>query len=277
MSTGIGFGGLVFSPLIGGMVIPSMGWRAGYLGISVLITTLIPLILVVIKPGPLLQSGVSTSHVTERYDAIGDGGVSASINLRQVLLSGPFGLMACAYFLTQFGMVGALQSQVPYLQDIGFPVAAATGALGGVGLMSALGKLFFGWLCDRINPKYAFSMGAFLMAVGAFLLMTIRPGSSLFLVWGYALTIGLGAGSWLPAMAMLVSGNFGMAFYGSIFGAVSMAAFIGSSTGPLFAGLVFDMTQGYQWAFGIYFLMCLLAIPTMMAVKPVVQSGRSKI
>jgi len=49
-------------------------------------------------------------------------------------------------------------NQVPHLQDIGFPVVTAAAALGTTGLGSIVGKLLFGWLCDRILAKYAWSI-----------------------------------------------------------------------------------------------------------------------
>jgi len=79
--------------------------------------------------------------------------------------------------------------------------------------------------------------------------------------------MGFSAGSWLPAMSMLVSTNFGLMSYGAIFGAVSLAFNIGGSAGPFWAGYVFDATRSYQWAFVIFIILYFLAIPAMLFVR----------
>jgi MFS family permease len=267
MSMGIGVGGLVFAPLVGGLIIPTLGWRAGYLSIGLLTGTLIPLALWIIKTKPLKETGDNVEHdqTPRKYD--GPKAPSQDWNLKGALFSAPFFCIAGAFMLSQFSINGTVLSQVPHLQDIGFPAAAASAALGGMGLMSAFSKLFFGWLCDQINPKYAFSLGVIFMAGGTFILMMMGPTSPRAYLWVYPLIMGFGAGSWLPTMSILVSRNFGMASYGAIFGAVYLAHNTGVSTGPLFAGYIYDTTRGYHWAFVAFIFLYLAAIPTMLAVQ----------
>ena len=127
----------------------------------------------------------------------------------------------------------------------------------------------FGWLCDFIKPKYAFNLGVLFMAGGTLILMNIKPGTSTAFLWLYTLIIGIGAGSWLPTMSMLVSKNFGLAAYGSIFGATSLVFNMGVSSGPLLAGFIFDRGNGYHWAFVTFMASYAVAIPAMSAVmKP---------
>ena len=67
--------------------------------------------------------------------------------------------------------------------------------------------------------------------------------------------------------------------------AVGMYACLIFSGSTFFAFSLFvkPLQTAFEWersaimvAFGVYFLMCLLAVPIMMAVKPVAQSGRAK-
>ncbi|MBW2209165.1 MAG: MFS transporter [Deltaproteobacteria bacterium] len=275
MSMGIGVGGLVLAPLLGGFIIPDLGWRMGYLCISILACTTIPLALLVIK-----KRGIDTTTIQKaanRGTTEKDGQVAFTndLNLRDALLSPAFWLITGAIFLSQFAIVGTVQSQVPHLQDIGFPVSTAAAALGGIGLVSAFSKLFFGWVCDLIKSKYAFALGVFFMAVGTFTLMMIDPTSPLFIIWAYSVTMGFGGGSWLPVISMIVSTNFGLASYGAIFGAVALIQNLGVSMGPLFAGYIYDTTNGYHWAFVIFMVLYAIAIPTVLAVKRP-KTGRTK-
>jgi MFS family permease len=105
------------------------------------------------------------------------------------------------------------------------------------------------------------------MAVGTFLLMVLDPTSPLFIIWAYSVTMGFGGGSWLPVISMIVSTNFGLASYGAIFGAVLFLQNLGASTGPLFAGYIYDTTKGYHSAFVIFMVLYAVAIPTVLAVR----------
>ncbi|MFC1580312.1 MFS transporter [Thermodesulfobacteriota bacterium] len=268
MSMGVGVGGLVLAPLLGGFIIPGLGWRAGYLSISILACTTIPLALLVIKKR---EKDHVAAPIAGREEAPvrKDRQISFTddFSLRDALLSPALWLIATAIFLSQIALVGSIQSQVPYLQDIGFPVTTAATALGGIGLVSAFSKLFFGWLCDLIKPKYACAIGVFFMAVGTCILMFIETSSPLLIIWMYSLAMGFGGGSWLPIYSMIVSTSFGLASYGAIFGVVTLIQNVGVSIGPLFAGYIYDTTDGYHWSFVIFMVLYAVAIPTVLAVR----------
>jgi len=193
------------------------------------------------------------------------------------LATSAFWLICISFLLNQFSQIGLIQSQVPHLEDIGFPVVTAATALGFVGLASAVGKFGFGWLCDRIPAKYACSIGLGFMLTGIIIFINIRPASPLAIVWLYALTTGLGSGSWLPTMSMLISTNFGLVAYGTIFGAVSLFQNLGMATGPLMAGYIYDTMNTYHTAFITFLALFGVAIPAMLAVrrpKALVESKR---
>jgi len=268
MSMGVGVGGLVLAPLLGGFIIPAFGWKAGYLSIGILACTTIPLALLVIRKKEKSKKA-DPSAGKEEVQVKTDSRVpfANDFGLWDALLSPTLWLIAIAIILSQIALVGSIQSQVPHLQDIGFPVTTAATALGGIGLVSAFSKLFFGWLCDLIKPKYAFAIGVFFMAVGTCILMIIEPSSPLLIVWMYSLTMGFGGGSWLPIYSMIISTSFGLASYGAIFGIITLVQNVGVSIGPLVAAYIYDTTKGYHWAFVLFMVLYALAIPTVLLVK----------
>ena len=87
------------------------------------------------------------------------------------------------------------------------------------------------------------------------------------MLWIYAVIMGLGVGSWLPTMSMLVSTTYGLAAYASIYGMISLNMSIGAATGPLASGFIFDLTGNYNWAFIIFITLYLVAILTVLAVR----------
>jgi MFS family permease len=48
---------------------------------------------------------------------------------------------------------------------------------------------------------------------------------------------------------MLISNYFGLRYYGSIYGAANMFIMMGTATGPLIAGAIYDATGTYRTVF----------------------------
>jgi len=280
MSIGIGIGGFALAPLVGGYIIPSFGWRISYLVLALLTWLLIiPLALLVIKTRPADTGLYPDGRQAPDAMTVAEASplTAKGLTLKMALATSAFWLICISFLLSQFSQVGLIQSQVPHLEDIGFPVVTAATALGFVGLASAVGKFGFGWLCDRIPAKYACSIGLGFMLTGITIFINIRPASPVAIVWLYALTTGLGSGSWLPTMSMLVSTNFGLVAYGTIFGVVSFFQNLGMATGPLMAGYIYDTMNTYHMAFITFLALFGIAIPAMLAVrrpKALVESKR---
>lgn len=268
MSTGIGLGILVLAPLMGGYFIPNFGWRPSYLFLAAVVWILIPLAVFVVRTKPaemgLLPYGISSA---EDMAAEVSSGTLPSLNLKKALGTTAFWLISITFFITGLSSLGVLQNQVPHLQDIGYPLVTAASALTALGIGSAVGKLFFGWLCDRIQPKYACAISLLLLAAGTIILINLKPGTTVDVIWIYAVILGLGAGGWLPTMSMLINTNFGLASYGVLFGMLTLVQSVGGAIGPPFAGFMFDIFGGYQTAFIILLALYAVALPAILAVR----------
>jgi len=269
MSAGIGVGGMVLSPIFG-YLIPQLGWRNSYLALAVIVwISIIPLSLLVIRTKPaekgLYPDNLETAETATTTEPLASD--SSGLTLKMALTTPVFWLIAVAFLLSNFSNMGAVQAQVPYLDDIGFPAGTAAAALGAVGLGSSIGKVFFGWLCDRIAPKYACAIGLCLQMAAILMLMNVGSASPMVMVWLYALTLGFSVGSWLPTMSMLISTSFGLACYGAIFGVVNFIQSAGTGSGPLMAGYLYDSMHTYHWAFVIFAALYAIAIPAVLLVR----------
>ncbi len=270
MSAGLGAGGVVMAPLVA-RLLETSDWRTAYLTMAIIIWVVsIPLALALIRTRPsdmgLHPDGDAVSSDGARAStSTGSGG--KGLSLRQASKTAAIWLIGISFFVSGFSNTGALHAPVPFLEDIGFPTAIAASALGTLGLGSATGKIFFGWLCDRIPPKRACALGLALQLGGILVLLTIHADSPLALIWAYALLLGFGVGSWFPTMSMLVSRTFGLAYYGAVFGVIAFLESAGTAIGPLFAGLMFDATGTYYHAFVTFALLYAVAIPAILLVK----------
>jgi MFS family permease len=228
----------------------------------------IPLSLLVVRTKPselgLYPDGAEEASVEA---AGGRGSPREGIPLKVAVGTAAFWLIAASFVLSAFGRMGALQSQGPNLNDLGFPVATAALALSIIGFGSGVGKFIFGWLCDRTSLKLAGAFGMLLQTAGVVVMLGVTPGSPDVAIWTYSLLLGLGAGSWLPIVSMLTSDSFGLAYYGSIFGLISLLLNIGTAAGPLAAGVMFDAMGSYHAAFILCAALCAVATPTVMLVR----------
>jgi len=235
----------------------------------------IPLALFVVRTKPadmgLYPDGMEALETAAATEA--SPSAAGGLTLKIALFTPALWLIIASFALSAFGQDGVLMNQVPFLEDIGFPVAIATTALGAVAFMSAVSKFGFGWLCDQITAKYAWVISLVLQVLSIVIIMIIGPTSSLTMIWLYAIVMGLSAGAWLPAMAMMTSDIFGLASYGAIFGVVSLFQGIGTATGPLLAGYMYDTMGTYYWAFVILLAMCAVAIPAILLVRRPASSG----
>jgi predicted MFS family arabinose efflux permease len=160
----------------------------------------IPLGAIVVRTRPaemgMYPDGDPIPAGAPRERAVAVGGVS----LRKAAGTPTFWLIAASFFAGCFASMGLVQAPVPFLQDIGFPIQTAASALSAVGIGSALGKIVFGWLCDRMQPRHAWAIGQAMMAVSVVILLGIDAESSIVPIWAYALLAGFGMGAWLPTL-----------------------------------------------------------------------------
>ena len=268
-SAGIGAGGVVMAPIVG-YLLEAYDWRVAYLAMAFIVwAAIIPLALILVRTRPE-EMGLHPDGAPQGDgDHAPDAGSPAAwgFTVRQAAATLPFWLIAASYLLGNFSSMGGLQAQVPNLNDIGYPTATAAAALGAIGFGSAAGKIFFGWLCDYMQPRFASAIGLSLQCAAVVILLQLRPDSPMALIWTYAILMGFGAGSWLPTMSMLVSRSFGLAFYGSVFGIINLAQSIGTATGPLVAGVMYDSMGTYRWAFILFAVLYGIAIPAVLLVK----------
>lgn len=270
MSAGMGAGGLVMAPIVAHLL-QLYGPRTTYLTMAAIICAVsLPLSLLLIRNRPadlgLYPDGDPDDTAWQTTSASRHADVP-SLSLKQASGTAALWFLGLSFFVSGFSNTGALHAPVPFLEDIGFPTATAAVALGTLGLGSATGKVFFGWLCDRVPPKRAAALGLGLQLAGILVLLSIRADSPLSLIWAYALLLGFGIGSWLPTMSVLVSSTFGLAYYGSVFGIIAFLESTGTSLSPLFAGMMFDATGTYYHAFVTFALLYAVAIPAVLLIR----------
>ncbi len=268
--TGGGFGMLVLTP-VAGVLVTVVGWRASFVlaGWSVLL---------VLAP---LAFWVTDRPEERGLLPDGEGPVSPppegpvetpGLTVRSALASRVFWVLALSSLVSQIALAAVYLHQVPLLTDQGLSLEAASmaaGALGGVGI---LGRLVFGLLAERRSIPALFA-GCFLMyAVGIAALWSMPVLGTLSLVL-YVVVFGIGIGASWALSPLIVAEVFGVRAMGEIFGLLGIAATLGGALGGTGAGVVFDLTGGYDLVLGASVLLSVAGALLMALVRPAVVRG----
>jgi sugar phosphate permease len=248
-SIGVGVGTMATVPLTG-YIVKVYGWQWGYAAIGVCVLII----------GVGLSQLLMRRTKPEDYGLLPDGdrpenhGLSFASepfavsperpSLRPVLRDSQFWFMVVCYSLAVMAEMSAMVHQVAHAIDQQIDKVAAASSIGAIGMVSILGRFFFGWLCDRISDaKYAAALGFLFMAIGMFLLLKTTTVTMLFV---YALLFGFGYGSMTVLMPFLLADHFGRHILGASYGMlVFFVMALGGSIGPMLTGYIYDKTGSY--------------------------------
>ena len=265
--TGIGLGGVAVAPMLGNFLIPTVGWRGAYLVMGcLLLVIMLPFILFVVKDRPQ-QKGLSPYGW--EADEVKDGSSpetekESGLSFKESMATVTFWIIVLTAAFYGMGMTAAIHNQVSILTEQRFTAGEAVAAISAVAFFSAVGKLLFGYLCDRTDPKYAVAISYFLVAGS---LMAMVQATSMVHVWVYAALIGVGMGGWAPNLAMLALSYFGLKHFGSVLGGFHLFFLGGEAFGPLIAGFFFDQTGSYRMILMVFMGLCLAAIPFIVSIR----------
>ncbi|MEZ4332145.1 MAG: MFS transporter [Myxococcota bacterium] len=141
---------------------------------------------------------------------------------------------------------------VPFATDLGFSPERAASLLTGYAIASAFGRVLFGWLADRMDPRIVvwLNFGWFSLA---WLGLLVEPSYPLLLAT--ALAAGISVGGITPLWAVLTGAVYGRDAFGRAMGLTNMLMVPFSVAGAPIAAHVFDRTGSYRAGFA-GFLVC---------------------
>jgi MFS family permease len=186
--------------------------------------------------------------------------------LGQAVASKTFWILAFAFFLSSLAHSMVTVHAINSLKDAGIPDVRASFL--GVGLfvsLSIIGRLGFGWLGDYVDKRYLFMVSYSLCGLGVLVLSQANNTASAVL---YSAIFGIGFGGTIPLSAAIRGQYFGRAAFGKIQGFMAPIMMMGSMVGPLFAGVLYDLTGTYSLSFMITAMLQFLAAVTIFFARP---------
>jgi MFS family permease len=174
--------------------------------------------------------------------------------------------------------VGAVSLHlIPHIiESVGVSVTTASGAVVVMTIFNILGQLGGGFLGDRVSKRL---LAAAAMLVHSVALLILAYATTLLPVYIFAVLHGTAWGVRGPMMTTIRADYFGRASFATIMGFSSLIVMVGMTSGPLIAGFLADIFDGYRVGFiviaaitGMGSLFFVLALPP----KPPERISRSQ-
>ena len=281
-ASGILFGshsvGLVLFPLIASVVIGVSGWREAWLvlGILVFAIALLPTMLLVVQQpedvglrpdgdAPVEDGEADQSGVASYGPAPAPAQEEPVWTLREAMRTPALWMFATATGMTFLVQAGVNTHLAAYLRDQGLSAAFAGFGISGNAAVMGVGSIFWGWITERFPPRYVMA-GVALTVGGASGLFVVADSTPEILA--YTLLFGFGVGGLLSVPLVVYADYYGRRSLGAIRGVTEPLTTFGQAIGTVLAGLVFDFTGSYAFAFMAFAAMGGLATVLVLFARP---------
>ncbi|WP_193186490.1 MFS transporter [Nisaea sediminum] len=210
------------------------GWRQTWFAYGALaICVMLPLVLVLRRPPPEQPKPAGLAS---------DAPVRRSAAMRQM----PLAFLSLAIVGCCVAMAMPMVHIVAYCTDLGFEAARGAEMLSLLLACSAVSRLGFGFLSDRLGGLQTIFIGAALQAIALSLFAVVDSLAGLYLV---SALFGLVFGGIVPAYALATREMHPDGEVGWRMGVVFFFGTVGMALGGFLGGWIFDLTGYYPLAF----------------------------
>jgi len=231
---GIGVGGAIV-PFLAAWLTDRFAWRVSLQLVGVLIVLIaFPLAFVV----PERREPGETRRPAR---------MSTDQSIGRLLTSPAFYLLAIGSMCSIAAVGGTNQHLKLFLSlDLGFAQRDAAQIISLVLAISIAGRLFMGWLADRVPVKHVMLLIYALVAGSVPLLLA---GASRPAMYAFAVVFGLGLGGEYMIIPLMAGQLFGLEVLGRVMGIVLTADGVAEATAPMLVGYLRDQSGSYTTGF----------------------------
>jgi len=194
------------------------------------------------------------------------------LSVGDALRSYTFYLVLIVTGILWFCIKGYLQNHGFVMKDLGQSPAMSAALLGYFSIMAMAGKLFFGYLSDRLPKEYIMVLTISIMAFSFFMLSTFSI--SPLLLNAFALVAGFGFGGAFTIIQVWVAHIYGGKRYGSVLGVVTMKDELAGSTGMIVLGTLRKTSGSFKSGLDLMLILCAVAIVSALLVRRANRSTR---
>ena len=278
-SAGVNLGGILVAVVA--LAITMLGWRSAALVMGLIIWSVGFPVASMMRHRPqqygFLPDGdePEESHATAEDGASshvpgGDGSVALPIDDSedftpvQALRTSAFWVLAASHGISLIVVASVALHEIPLLVDAEISYNTAASVLAFMTFVAMVGRIIGGYIGDRLGRKPILVVCFLLMSAGILVLATAQnvPQALVF-----AVLYGLGYGARAPLFTALRGDFFGPKNFATIMGLGQPVMMIGSFSGPVVAGLAYDVQGSYRMVFTIYAVFILLGAVLVFFIK----------
>jgi sugar phosphate permease len=251
-------------------------WRSAWvlLGVFSLVLVVVPTALFMRRRpedmGLLPDGGPPTEEEKRKMSRAQKAAIAADVpwTRAEVLRTPTFWMIMVATGLGSMVGPTTMMHFVPFVSDQlpQYPLQVAAFVVGVHSLVSIVLKVPWGFVLERIQPRYVSIMAYGFIASG--LVLLLLAGSSIELMVVGMLVFGIGMGGMVPIAEVIWASYFGRLSLGTVRSVALPFSTTTIAGAPLLAAVIFDTTSSYQMAF--LFLIAALAVSTtlMLTLRP---------
>lgn len=266
---GLATGIMILGSSLGGIIYPRIAVLAGedwqksctYLGIASAIF-LIPALLLIRSEPAVIGSVPDGMHFPESRNT---KPTERDRSLSDALRSPVFYMMLLVTAILWFCIKGYHQNHGFIIKDLGQTPSFSAKLLGYFSLTAIVGKLFFGYLSDKITKEYIIVVAIAVMAGDFFIMQTLTTKPVLLIA--FALIAGFGFGGAFTLIQVWVASIYRGKSYGSVLGVVIMVDELAGSAGMLVLGTLRKVSGNYKSGFDLMLILCAVAIVSAILVR----------
>lgn len=262
LTAGQATGNLIFLPVLAHLAM-AHGWRSAAVVVAGGALLGVPLILFLVREYPadvgLRPYGAPEDTPIRTPERVTGAARRAVGTLGRAARTRAFWMLGAGFAICGASTNGLIQTHfIPAAHDHGMPETTAASLLALVGVFDVVGTVLSGWLTDRIGSRallgtYYALRGASLLVLPFLFAATPRPSMLVFIIF-----YGLDWVATVPPTVALCREHFGDAGP-VVFGWVFASHQVGASAAAYGAGLIHDLTGGYDLAWYIAGGLCGIA------------------
>jgi sugar phosphate permease len=245
---GTGVGHVLFVPGAA-WLITTVGWRWAFMvvGVAVLVV-LVPL-----------------NWLHRPTPSLGAPNLSAA-TLRGALRTRALWMLCLAHLCMTITMTMVNVHLINFLVGTGMLlIVGASTVFSALSLVSLGGRMFFGWLADRLRGEGAFTVALSCTMTGYVMLLLLGTVESRWALYAFVVSYGFAQGAGGIAIAAKTVEVFHGPRLGTIFMVVTLSGNLGAAFGAWIGGRFYDLTGSYRLTFATAIASGLLAIGCMWA------------
>jgi MFS family permease len=255
--------GAIVLPGVFNALVAALGWRSAFLIAAIIVLSVIAPI------GWFLLRGFG-NVVPEARGAASDSATGGrGLELRALLGNLAFWVPLMAVVPAMFLSGTILTNAVAIAADNGIALATAGYLVPAIAAGGAAGSIGLGWLCDRLDCRWVFSITAVVCTV-AVLFLLCRPGPLPMALSFFV--VGMVAGGVFPVISVMTVRSFGAPAFPQVMGMLMPPLVVANAVAPVIAGWTRDLTGSYSVVFTYCGVLMLLSGLAVVTLRPIAQS-----